>query len=281
MEGGMTNHKLNFGLIFILLLFFISCESADKVTSGSPDDEAKIKNNLPPTSAVLISDTDTVAVCGQLNVTCLAEDPENDLLKYEWASFKVTESSTEENYELNYWLNRGEFLQTEKNAVWKPGKLAGKYLILCNVKDKAGYELTAKKIIHAVLSECPLALLTENIAYPVNDFDSLNQPVICTLRNFLDTTVMTAGCELSLVLTGLERRTDGRWVKVHELDYTCTAVGLQYGRIEPGQEIQPEIWTTWDTFVTGHYRLFLPFCIGEFQTPWCDTLYSNEFEIID
>ncbi len=131
----MMSHKLIYGLISVVLLLLISCESSEKITSSSPSKEQIIRTNLPPTDALIESITDTVCMSGTVSLTCKTEDPENDPFTFEWASFKVTENSTVENYEFDYWRNRGRFISTGKEA----------YLETCKSRRKISYPLRCQR----------------------------------------------------------------------------------------------------------------------------------------
>ena len=108
--------------LLILSLVIASCDYESTFNVEPTQKEKGIKTNQPPTLAYIETAFDTVAVCNNLELTCVVEDPENDSCTYEWESFKVTEESTEEDYEFDYFMNKGEFIQTGKTALWEPGK---------------------------------------------------------------------------------------------------------------------------------------------------------------
>jgi hypothetical protein len=298
MEVGMMNYRLIYGLTSIMLLFFISCDSDDKVTSGSIDKEINNKTNLPPTSITLTASADTVSVCDLLNLNCLVEDPENDSLTYEWSSYRLTENSTLDNYQVIYWLNHGEFSGTDKDVVWKPGRIAGPYLILCNVKDKAGYEITGKKILQVVSTEC-MSVLTDKITYRSSDFDSIyhNLPwphlkFSYTVTNNLDLKANLYGCDMTIT-PGLQKKISNQWSQSIKPDgcqhafFTGDQIRPEFIRVEvfAGEEVQDSLWSPylgWETFEPSQYRLFITYSLGPYLGgALTDTLYSNEFEVIE
>ncbi len=277
----MMNYRLIYGLTSIMLLFFISCDSDDTVTSGSIDNEINIKTNLPPTRVTLESISDTVCMTGTITLTCQAEDPENDPFTYEWASFKLTENSTVENYEFDYWHNRGRFISTGKEAIWKPAKLEGKYLILCDVKDKAGYELTATKILQVIVADCPLSMRTENVKYDLSDlYPGTWLEVVAIIQNYLEHTVTVPQC--GAPTTGVEKKVDNQWTTFSNMaicacrGYECTRIFLE---LNPGQTIKCFSWPL--DFSPGQYRLFIPYNIGSVHDSYADTLYSSVFEVVE
>jgi len=139
--------------VFLLLLIISSCSPEDQITNSESYPALKIKTNQPPTIVSFESAADTMAICGTLDFTCQAQDPDSDSLFYEWASFKITNDSSEGDYDVFYNLNRGEFIRGGEAAIWQPGRLAGKYLIICNVHDKAGYEVDTSEIVNVILEE--------------------------------------------------------------------------------------------------------------------------------
>ncbi len=289
--------SLSVGILFLSCIF-ICCESNDTITSGSHENELKIKNNLPPTSISLTSTADTVTFWENIILTCTVENPENDPLTYEWSSYRLSENSTLENYEVIYWLNHGEFNGTDQDVVWKPGRIAGPYLILCNVKDKAGYEITGKKILQVVSTEC-MSVLTDKITYRSSDFDSIyhNLPwpylkFSYTVTNNLDLKANLYGCDMTIT-PGLQKKISNQWAQSIKPDgcqhafFTADQIRPEFIRVEifAGEEVQDSLWSPylgWTTFDPGQYRLFITYSLGPYLGgPLADTLYSNEFEIIE
>jgi len=291
------SHKLMYGLTSVLLSFFIACQSTDNVTSGSPYKEPIIKTNQPPTSIALNSSADTVSFWGSIKLSCSVEDPENDPLTYEWSSYRLTENSTLENYQIIYWLNHGDFSGTDKDVIWKPGKIAGPYLLLCNVKDKAGYEITAKRIVQVLSTEC-VSVLTDKITYRSSDFDSIYhnfpQPHLnfsYTVKNALfNVKANLYGCDMAIT-PGVQKKTNNRWVQSIKPDGCQHAFSHdplpEFIRVEvfAGEEVQDSLWAPslgWTSFEPGQYRLFIPYNLGPYQGgALLDTLFSNEFEVIE
>lgn len=294
----MTN-SLKFGVSIILISASFSCEIS--TTPGTRGNNMPVKNNLPPTSISLVSSADTVSFWEKVNLTCLVEDPENDPLSYEWISYRITDNSTLENYEIikiAHWLNRGEFMSAGKDAVWNPGKIEGKYLIVCNVQDKAGYEISTQKIVNVIAIECA-SMLTAKCTYDFSDFDTsridprdhhLN--LFFIVKNSLSQKVNLYGCGW-LVTPGVHIKMNDQWL-VYLDPNGCKGLNsgfedaehIDFVRVEvfAGEEVQDSSgWSglCWRSFEKGRYRLFMPYSVGPFYGFFTDTLYSNEFELID
>lgn len=294
----MKNLTLIYGINFLIFLFFVSCEIS--TTPGAQENELRIKTNLPPTSITLESSADTITLWDSLNLTCTVEDPENDPLSYEWTSYRITANSTLENYEiikLSYWLNQGEFILYGKDAIWKPGKLEAKHLIVCNVQDKAGYEITAKKVVQ-VVSAGTVSVLTDKITYRVTDFDTVYHNIFWPHLNFtymvknaLEIKANLYGCG-SNITPGVQKKEDNQWIESIKPD-GCTSALMPADGLRPefirfelfaGEEVQDSLWSPylgWHTFDPGQYRLFITSSLGPYLGgALTDTLYSNEFELI-
>jgi len=263
---------LTVNYVFLLLLIISSCSSEDQITNGESYPSLKIKTNQPPTIVSFGSNADTVSICGTIDFTCQAQDPDNDSLYYEWASFKITNDSSEGDYDVFYKLNRGEFISGGEAAVWQPGKLDGKYLIICNVHDKAGYEVDTSKIVNVTLGGC-LSAITEKVSY--NVFDGYpNYNLYITVRNYEYYQITLQG-ELH-IRPHIEKKKDDNW----ELYYSPSLTG--YGEGPQGMffgEVIHNYW--WVPSEKGQYRLFIRFNTGHYWEPLTDTLYSNEFEVIE
>jgi hypothetical protein len=277
----------------ISMLNFWSCGSTDQVTSDAPDQELVVKTNLPPTGISLASSADTVSFWGDVDLTCTVEDPENDPITCEWSSYRLTDNSTLERYEIIYWLNHGEFSGTGQDVIWKPGKVVGPYLIFCNAKDEFGYEIIGKKMIRVVSTEC-VFVFTDKITYRSSDFDTNYWPHLnfyYTVTNRLDIQANLYGC--GYITPGLQKKIADQWNQLIEPDGCEYAINghddsepLEFAvaQVFPGEMVQDTSWTYlhWTTFDPGEYRLFFPYSLGSYLgDAFTDTLYSNEFEIVE
>jgi hypothetical protein len=266
--------------VFLLLLVISSCSPEDQITNGEPYPALKIKTNQPPTIASFGSNTDTVSICGAIDFSCQAQDPDNDSLFYEWASFKITNDSSDADYDVFYNLNRGEFIRGGEAAVWKPGRLDGKYLIICNVHDKAGYEVDTSKIVNVILAGC-LSAITENITYVITDnlpnsnllFNPYNH-FLFSVRNYKYKQITFQGD--AQIEPHVEKKKDDKW----ELYYRATGISFEEGPPEMILgEVFKSIWMV--PSKPGLYRLFIRYNTGHYWEQLTDTLYSNEFEVIE
>ncbi|MBN2612023.1 MAG: hypothetical protein JXB00_10750 [Bacteroidales bacterium] len=267
---------------FVCLLFLIipSCNPEDQVTNSESYPALKIKTNQPPTIVAFESTADTVSICGTLDFTCHAQDPDSDLLYYEWASFKITNESSEDDYDVFYNLNRGEFIRGGEAAIWQPGKLDGKYLIICNVHDKAGYEVDTSKTVNVTLVGC-LSAMTEYLTYTITDnlpnsnllFNPYNR-LWFNVRNYKYEQIILEGD--AQIEPHVENKIDDKW----ELYYRATGFSMEEGPPEMiFGEVFKSIWMV--PSKPGQYRLFILFNTGHYWEPLTDTLYSNEFEVIE
>jgi len=259
--------------VFLLFLIISSCSPEDQITNNESYPALKIKTNQPPTIVSFGSNTDTVSICGAIDFSCQAQDPDSDSLFYEWASFKITNDSSGKDYDVFYDLNRGEYIRGGEAAVWKPGRLEGKYLILCNVHDKAGYEVDTSKIVNVTLEGC-LSAITEKVTYSVVDgYPNYNLDI--ALRNYEYYQITLQG-EFS-IQPHIEKKEDDNW----ELYYSPSGIMTGFGT-RPEMffgEVFHNSW--WIPSEQGQYRLFIRFNTGRYWEPLTDTLYSNEFEVIE
>jgi len=271
---------LSVNFVFLLFLTIPSCSPEDQITNGESYPALKIKTDQPPIIMSFESAADTVSICGALDFTCQAQDPDNDSLYYEWASFKITNDSSDQDYDVFYTLNRGEFISEGEAAVWQPGRLDGKYLIICNVHDKAGYEVDTSKIVNVTLGGC-LSAITENITYAITDnlpnsnllFNPYNR-FWFSVRNYKYEQITFQGD--AQIEPHVEKKINDKW----ELYYRAT--GISFGEGPPEMifgEVFESIWMV--PSKPGQYRLFIRFNTGHYWEPLTDTLYSNEFEVIE
>jgi hypothetical protein len=278
----MRNMKFILSVNFVFLLFLIipSCSSEDQITNGESYPNLKIKTNQPPTIVSFGSAADTVSICGTIDFTCHAQDPDSDSLYYEWASFKITNDSSDNDYDVFYDLNRGEFIREGETAVWQPGKLEGKYLIICNVHDKAGYEVDSSKIVNVTLAGC-LSAMTEYLTYTISDslpnsnllFDPYSHLWFDIRNNKYEQITLQGDAQIE---PHVEKKKDDNW----ELYYRATSISRGEGPPEMiFSEVFKSIWMV--PSKSGQYRLFFRYNTGYYWEPLTDTLYSNEFEVIE
>ena len=150
----------------------LSC-SDNPVDNSKSEQLPKVPHtNQPPQIVELISDSEDINIEEALRITCIATDPDNDSLTYLWESFKVTDESTPENYEIIFSLNKGTFKETGKTALWRPAHLPGKYVIICLIKDIAAYEEHAVKIIDVKVDKNLKDKLSENVVIPEGNIDT-------------------------------------------------------------------------------------------------------------
>jgi hypothetical protein len=149
----MKNFKIKWYLILLIILNFNYCSKTESITTPI---------NHPP-KAFIILESDTVVINNIVSMSCSVEDPdENESFTYNWLSFKVTENSTEEDYEINTGENGGQFIKRGVNARWTPSLADGKYLIFCYVQDKDYESVLALKIINVINFSDVFALTDAN-----------------------------------------------------------------------------------------------------------------------
>jgi len=259
-----------FGIICSLVFTVASCDYESTVNIEPTQKEKGIKTNQPPTLAYIETEFDTVAVCNNLELTCIVEVPENDSCTYEWESFKVTEESTEEDYHFDYFMNKGEFTQAGKTALWKPGKLDGKYLLLCIAKDKGGYEIVAKKIVNVNLEGC-LSLTTDKTIYQPFDFYEVSERYL-TLTISNKTNYMVIPRSFGEFITAvLQKNIENKWSSYSNFEDTSGILIL-----EPGEEYENQ----WENpYEEGIYRFYVLYKTEVTKSIYTDTLFSNEFKV--
>jgi len=270
----MRNMKIILSVNFVFLLFLIisSCSSEDQITNSESYPALKIKTNQPPTIVLFESAADTVSICGTLDFTCQAQDPDNDSLYYEWASFKITNDSSEGDYDVFYNLNRGEFISGGEAAVWQPGKLDGKYLIICNVHDKAGYEVDTSKIVNVNLEGC-LSAVTDKIIYNQNE-----EHITGIIKNELYDVVFFEAC--GVIEGEIERKVDDNW-EFFMGGFMCTGDRTAVISVDFGEEKLFYSRETLNSLPVGVYRKSFKyrFPYDYSHAPPSETIYSNEFEV--
>ena len=272
-----------FSQILCLLIFNLIITSCNNKSTFNVEPTQKgkgITTNQPPAFAHIETAFDTVAVCDNLELTCILEDPENDPCTYKWDSFKVTEESTEENYHFDYFMNKGEFIQTGKAALWEPGKLNGKYLLLCIASDKAGNEISAKKIVNVKFTGC-LSIGTDSLVYKiVGKYKVVN--ISYMFRNYQSTRVVLRGF-IDRLDPIYEKKENDNWIVYYERYY------YGYEDIEHIPQIPIVSYTSQLekpmtdilSLDAGTYRFFVPYTFGSFYGSFTDTLYSNEFKVVE
>lgn len=149
-----NNYHITVYISIIFLVFnFLLCED-NKAPISIDELSQRIKTNFPPTIKELKSSSREITVCDTLNLLCDADDPDNDSLAYEWISFKLSDASTIDVYQIIKTLFVGNFLNSGKSVLWKPGILKGKYLIISKVTDTAGYESSEEVVINVTHKLC-------------------------------------------------------------------------------------------------------------------------------
>jgi hypothetical protein len=269
----MKTSALVLWILFLIIFSFViaSCDYESTVNIAPTQKGKGIKTNQLPTLAYIKTASDTVAVCDSLELMCNVEDPENDSCSYEWDSFKVTEESTEEDYEFDYFMNKGGFIQTGKTALWEPGKLDGKYLLLCIASDKAGNEISAKKIVNVNFNNC-LSLTTDTTVYKPLYLDELNTSQL-KLKIINNTKYgIIPRSDANFFIEGILKKDDGNWINY--LDYQTTSSSIT---LETGEEILQE---SWPPINAGIFRFFVPYKLEANNPVFTDTLYSNEFKVV-
>ena len=259
----------------ILCCVFISCATSDNsLNSTDNSNQNQIRINHSPVSATLVFESDTVLINKPIGVTCIAEDPdENEIFSFEWTSFKVTENSTDDHYDFDYWKNRGEFIQEGPNTLWTPAAAEGKYIIFCLAKDKGGAEIFASKIINAKVG-FGFTLITDTLLYYTNGtFDDTNL-LSCTLTNDSEHIYGINACGLPVL--GIEKKESDGWRWYISVPHFCTGDMDLYGACYPNSKIIQYLILPTDP---GIYRLVAPYDIYPERT-FDINLYSGEFEVV-
>jgi hypothetical protein len=142
-----------------------------------------------------------------------------------------------------------------------------------------------------------LTVLTDKITYRPGDFDStfvdygvFLLKLIFTVRNNLDLKANLYGCDI-FIGPGVQKKLNGEW-SLYLYPIGCGGcrgdmICSEFVRVEvfSGQTVQDSIWSgiaEWKSIDQGQYRLFIPYSVGPYLGgPLPDSLYSNEFEIVE
>ncbi len=106
----------------------------------------KVKDNHAPVITELVSDSEWVLLSGSCQVSCTAEDQDDDELNYEWAAV------------------RGKISGTGQTVEWKAPGSPGLYEITSVVSDGYGKEDT--RVISVSVSQYPPPIIEELIVTP-------------------------------------------------------------------------------------------------------------------
>ena len=255
---------------FIILICFLMISCEPESGSVSTRKETVITNQRP-VSAVLEIRSDSIFVEDTLRITCTVVDPENDSITFEWAAFKVTDNSTDDHYELLYSLDHGEFIKAGREAMWKPGYVNGRYLILCNATDIAGYEITALKIVH-INAAGSLGAKTSKVKYSTSEFSSSDTSFVSIYNYRYRVMTFDAPCER--IIAGVEAKYDDGWHLIHECLLGISG-SVQFDSAQSASfNIAPSL-------TQGHYRLLFEYYVGNLYESQKYNLYSNEFEVVE
>ena len=259
-------------LIIYMLILVGSCTNYESNVEPFTKN-TRIITNQAPTSATIVFDADTVFINDTVGVSCIVEDPdENESFSFEWASFKVTENSTDDNYEYDYWRNNGKFIRGGANAFWTPGMAIGKYIIFCNAMDKGGVQLFTTKIINASLG-AGITALTDSITYHTDGTYSRSNRIYIRLYNYSNDILKVNICRGPQVL--FERMDLYIWGEYSPAGGGCRADMEPYSYIYPDQYI-----TSIDRvpLAPGFYRLKIEYQKGGSKIGK-EYIYTTEFEV--
>jgi len=268
--------KSKMSLLFFSLLSLILFNCSTDVVDNSQyyyQRQTTIIINLPPNILELTAVPDTINIDQMQALSCIASDPDGDTLTYYWESLKLSENSIEEEYKIISFLNRGEFLQADKNTFWKPGRLGGKYLQICTIKDLVGYEVSAIRITNVTLNQT-LHVETDTTVY--NSKDDIH----FIIKNDKYDLVTFENCVYEIVAF-VEQQINNEWIDV-TIPYGCAAVGGPVP-LGLGDSYSFFVWAIpWDQdsgMEEGIYRLYFKYIYPDSLTS--EILYSNEFQIMD
>ena len=270
----MKRINISLSVLSLLILILFNC-STDVVDSSKYyyKREPDFIINLPPSILELTATPETINVEQEQALTCVATDPDGDSLNYYWQSFRVAENSTEEAYQIISFLNQGEFLKTDQNTIWKPGRLAGKYLQICTIKDLVGYEVSAIRITDVTFNQT-LHAKTDTTIY------DRKGNIQFTVQNEKYDLVYFEHCAGDIVAL-VEKEINNEWIDV-TIPYGCIAIGSPVP-LRLGDSYSYFVWTIpWDQDTgveEGIYRLYFKYFFPNSSTS--EKLYSNEFQIMD
>jgi len=108
----MRNIQSILGIIILGIFVFINCETS---TESDPDPE-----NKAPTIISLTANPDTVSPDEMSELTCIADDPDDDSLTYVWE------------------CNSGSINGSGNTVNWLALDVIGNYSIMCKVLDGNG-----------------------------------------------------------------------------------------------------------------------------------------------
>ncbi len=121
-----------------------------------------------------------------------------------------------------------------------------------------------------------LLLITDKSKYRLSDSNQDFLVLILTLKNGLDSPITVPAC--GSFMTGSRKKTGNYWSVYDDGIHPCPDIYLGYLRVDANEEIQNSIYIPAEA---GIYRLFLPFTKAQSHSSYPDTLFSNEFVVIE
>lgn len=276
----MKKKKFKIFIIVLITIYVTACinddSGVDPVTYST-----KVITNKPPISATIILESETVFINDTTIISCTVEDPdENESFSFEWTSFKVTENSTDNDYKYDYFKNRGVFVHRGGNALWTPAMTNGKYIIICIAKDKAGNELSATKIINAVVG-AGISAITDTTTYYSNGTLNYDQLVHYTVANYTADTIEFINYGPPHI--AIEKKIKDKWKLYKSTHITSWIDSDPYLVLGPGDESSEIEFVPTEE---GIYRLKILYDangqVDHLMSStyiFAETLYSTEFEV--
>ncbi|MBN2286135.1 MAG: hypothetical protein JXI43_06785 [Tissierellales bacterium] len=148
----------------VALSLITGCSINESATKQPLSPKQNVHTNRPPEIAALQFSANNITVCDSIYFQCMARDPDNDSLTYKWHSCKVTDNSELKNYRIIQTEYNGIFIKKGSKTTWIPGALKGKYLIIVNVIDSAGYEVSALTIVNVEHKICDNILMVFEVS---------------------------------------------------------------------------------------------------------------------
>jgi hypothetical protein len=268
----MKNIIVQSFVIIPILIIINSCTHYEQVVEPVTP-EPKIITNHAPTSATIILTSDSIFINDTVGVSCTVVDPdENETFSYEWASYKATENSTEDNYKFDYWKNNGEFARGGEHALWTPATEVGKYVLFCIASDKGGVQILASKLINAK-NGFGITALTDSITYYTDGTQNYTNLVHYDLYNFSNDILVINTCGQPHIQS--EILISGEWNLYQKTSWVCPANTSPFGYVNPNNysrhydNVPPE---------TGIFRFKVQFSRVGSETKY-EYIYTTAFEV--
>lgn len=133
--------------LYLSIILLIGCTSFESQPVEVFSPSKVVVTNQPPVIKELEFESPYVSVCDSISFHCVAYDPDNDSLGFEWFSYKLSDHASQK-YEILETDYHGKFASSGSMSIWRPGALKGRYLIIVKVSDRAGYQVTENVVMH-------------------------------------------------------------------------------------------------------------------------------------